>query len=155
MLLFYALDGKSTWNGAWRPHDPEYVRKSYRYDDSDGRGPFTTSPLHADGLTGGRSEYEYRGHFRAWKHPLERMLALEEEGLSEETTESKCRSYDVNACRLTCVVGRSVEVDDLVDAQGVADLLGLAQRNTVSLYQRRYPAMPRPVVDLGRGRCKM
>lgn len=52
-------------------------------------------------------------------------------------------------------MGRSVEVDDLVDAQGVADLLGLAQRNTVSLYQRRYPAMPRPVVDLGRGRCKM
>lgn len=52
-------------------------------------------------------------------------------------------------------MGRSVEVDDLVDAQGVADLLGLAQRNTVSLYQRRYPSMPRPVVDLGRGRCKM
>ena len=32
---------------------------------------------------------------------------------------------------------------------------GLAQRNTVSAYQRRYPAMPRPVVDLGQGRCKL
>jgi len=52
-------------------------------------------------------------------------------------------------------MGRMVDVDDLVDAQGVADLLGLAQRNTVSLYQKRYPDMPRPVVDLGRGRCKM
>ena len=81
VLLFYALDGKGTWNGAWRPHDPEYVRKSYRYDDNDGKGPYTTSPLHADGLTGGRSEYEFRGHFRAWKHPIDRMLALEEEGL--------------------------------------------------------------------------
>ena len=39
--------------------------------------------------------------------------------------------------------------------QGVADMLGLAQRNTVSLYQRRYPDMPRPAVDLGKGRCKM
>ena len=48
-----------------------------------------------------------------------------------------------------------VNTEDLIDAQGVADLLGLAQRNTVSLYQRRYPDMPRPVVDLGRGRCKM
>ena len=52
-------------------------------------------------------------------------------------------------------MGRRVDVDDLIDAQGVADLLGLAQRNTVSLYQKRYADMPRPVVDLGRGRCKM
>ena len=52
-------------------------------------------------------------------------------------------------------MGRTVHTDELIDAQGVADLLGLAQRNTVSLYQRRYPEMPRPVVDLGRGRCKM
>ena len=52
-------------------------------------------------------------------------------------------------------MGRKVDVEELIDAQGVADMLGLAQRNTVSLYQRRYPDMPRPVVDLGRGRCKM
>ena len=52
-------------------------------------------------------------------------------------------------------MGRKVDTDELIDAQAVADLLGLAQRNTVSLYQRRYADMPRPVVDLGRGRCKM
>lgn len=52
-------------------------------------------------------------------------------------------------------MGRYVDTDDVIDAQGVADLLGLAQRNTVSAYQRRYPAMPRPVVDLGQGRCKL
>lgn len=52
-------------------------------------------------------------------------------------------------------MGRNVDTDDLIDAQGVAEMLGLAQRNTVSLYQRRYTSMPRPVVDLGSGRCKM
>ena len=52
-------------------------------------------------------------------------------------------------------MGRKVDTDELIDAQGVADMLGLAQRNTVSLYQRRYDDMPRPVVDLGKGRCKM
>lgn len=52
-------------------------------------------------------------------------------------------------------MGRKVDTDELIDAQGVADLLGLAQRNTVSLYQRRYTDMPRPVIDLGSGRCKM
>lgn len=48
-----------------------------------------------------------------------------------------------------------VETEDLIDAHGVAELLGLAHANSVSTYQRRYSEMPRPVVDLGRGRCKM
>ena len=48
-----------------------------------------------------------------------------------------------------------VNTDDLIDAHGVAELLGLAQPNSVSTYQHRYTDMPRPVVDLGSGRCKM
>jgi len=48
-----------------------------------------------------------------------------------------------------------VRTEDLIDAQGVADLLGLSHRNTVSSYQKRYPNMPRPVVDLGRGRPRL
>lgn len=52
-------------------------------------------------------------------------------------------------------MGTYVDTNDVTDAYGVAELLGLAQRNTVSLYQRRYPDMPRPVIDLGRGRCKL
>jgi len=49
----------------------------------------------------------------------------------------------------------TVRTEDLVDAHGVADLLGLTHANSVSTYQRRYVDMPRPVIDLGRGRCKM
>lgn len=52
-------------------------------------------------------------------------------------------------------MGQYIDTDDVIDAQGVADFLGLAQRNTVSSYQRRYPDMPRPVIDLGQGRCKL
>jgi glutathione-regulated potassium-efflux system ancillary protein KefG len=52
-------------------------------------------------------------------------------------------------------MGRRVDVEDLIDADAVASVLNLAQRNTVSGYQRRYPDMPRPVVDMGRGRCKL
>jgi glutathione-regulated potassium-efflux system ancillary protein KefG len=48
-----------------------------------------------------------------------------------------------------------VATEDLIDARGVAEILQLAQRNTVSLYQRRYPDMPRPVVDLGPARTKL
>ena len=52
-------------------------------------------------------------------------------------------------------MGRKVDVDDLIDAQEVAKILGLAHRNTVSEYQRRYPEMPRPVVDRRGGRLKL
>ncbi|HEC11595.1 MAG TPA: hypothetical protein ENI86_18815, partial [Acidimicrobiales bacterium] len=31
----------------------------------------------------------------------------------------------------------------------------LSHPNSISLYQRRYPEMPRPVVDLGRGRPRL
>ncbi len=52
-------------------------------------------------------------------------------------------------------MGRRVDVDDLIDTQDVARLLGLAHRNTVSEYQARYDDMPRPVIDLARGRSKL
>jgi glutathione-regulated potassium-efflux system ancillary protein KefG len=48
-----------------------------------------------------------------------------------------------------------VNTEDLIDAQAVAEILGLAHRNTVSVYQRRYPDMPRPVLDLGANRTKL
>jgi len=46
----------------------------------------------------------------------------------------------------------TVRTEDLIDAQGIADLLGLSYRNLVSVYQKRYPDMPRPVINLGPGR---
>lgn len=52
-------------------------------------------------------------------------------------------------------MGRSVDVDDLVDAHDVAEVLGLAQPNTVYLYQRRYPDMPKPVFERGRYRMRL
>jgi predicted DNA-binding transcriptional regulator AlpA len=51
-------------------------------------------------------------------------------------------------------VPRYLDAEDLIDAHGVAALLDLPQPNTVSAYERRYPAMPRPVVNLRQERCK-
>ena len=52
-------------------------------------------------------------------------------------------------------MGQRVDIDDLIDASGVAELLGLAHRNTVSVYQYRHPDMPRPVLNFGNGRVKV
>ena len=50
---------------------------------------------------------------------------------------------------------RMVAIEDLLDAHGVAKLLGLSHPNTVSVYQHRYADMPRPALDLGKGRVKL
>jgi predicted DNA-binding transcriptional regulator AlpA len=50
---------------------------------------------------------------------------------------------------------RKVALEDLLDAHGVAELLGLSHPNTVSVYQHRYEDMPRPALDLGKGRVKL
>ena len=49
----------------------------------------------------------------------------------------------------------TVRTEDLIDAIVIAEMLGLSHRNTVSVYQKRYPEMPRPVVDLGPGRSRL
>ncbi len=50
---------------------------------------------------------------------------------------------------------RQVSLDDLVDSTAVAELLGLGNRRAVSVYQTRYPDMPRPVIVSDAGRCQL
>ena len=60
-LLYYTCGSEFTWNQQYQPHDPDYVRKTYRYDDGDGRGAYTTMPLHAAGRSAGESGEPWRG----------------------------------------------------------------------------------------------
>ena len=46
-----------------------------------------------------------------------------------------------------------IDPADLIDAHGIAELLGLSQRSSVSTYRHRYADFPDPVVDMGAGRC--
>jgi glutathione-regulated potassium-efflux system ancillary protein KefG len=60
-----------------------------------------------------------------------------------------------DTCGYDEAVAPMVNTDELIDARVLAELLGLSHPNSVSLYQRRYPDMPRPVIDLGRGRPRL
>ncbi|MDJ0771309.1 MAG: hypothetical protein QNJ12_21150 [Ilumatobacter sp.] len=51
-------------------------------------------------------------------------------------------------------MGRFVDLDDLVDAGEVAGLLGLAQRNSVTTYMKRYKDFPDPVLEFADGKCR-
>ncbi len=52
-------------------------------------------------------------------------------------------------------MGTTVDTKDLVSASEVADLLGLAQHNSVTTYLRRYPDFPRPVVEKSHGHIRL
>ena len=43
-----------------------------------------------------------------------------------------------------------VDPTDLLDAHEVADLLGLARRQAVSTYRRRYSDFPAPIIEKSR-----
>lgn len=44
-------------------------------------------------------------------------------------------------------MARHVDLADLIDAGEVAEALGLASRNVVSVYRRRYKDFPAPVIE--------
>lgn len=48
-----------------------------------------------------------------------------------------------------------VNTDDLVDANEVADILGLTHRNSVSTYLRRYDDFPQPIIERSGGRTRL
>lgn len=56
----------------------------------------------------------------------------------------------VNNRSTISVVGRKIDVDDLLDSAGVAELAGLANANAVSVYRSRFEDFPQPVIDKGR-----
>jgi predicted DNA-binding transcriptional regulator AlpA len=51
-------------------------------------------------------------------------------------------------------MGRRVDLDDLLDAAAVAELIGLGDARSVSTYRTRDKDFPRPVLMSSGGRCQ-
>ncbi len=51
-------------------------------------------------------------------------------------------------------MGRLVDLDDLIDVGDVAELLGLAHKNSVTTYMRRYDDFPEPAIEFADGKCR-
>ena len=80
IILFYG--DQININDVRVPYDPSYIARYYRYDDGDGRGPYTldnmTSPNPRPNMT-----YEWRGHqppVKGWRYSQDTMSKLHAEG---------------------------------------------------------------------------
>lgn len=51
-------------------------------------------------------------------------------------------------------MGQHVDLGDLLDADEVAEILGLSSRGAVSVYRKRYEDFPEPVLIRQSGRCQ-
>ncbi len=51
-------------------------------------------------------------------------------------------------------MGRTVDLDDLIDTAGVAEALGISGARSVSTYRARDPEFPAPVLVSESGRCQ-
>ena len=59
IILFYSKNPQPLWNPVYTAHDPEYVERSYRYEDD--RGRYQVDNLTAAGTTQGESGQAWRG----------------------------------------------------------------------------------------------
>lgn len=80
-LLFYAGKG-FTWNAVYLSHDPEYVRKFYRFEDE--RGRYRLHEIIRTSSMGPRPNlaYEYKGYRPewGWRQVREKVEALDQDG---------------------------------------------------------------------------
>ncbi|MDR1041265.1 MAG: site-specific DNA-methyltransferase, partial [Deltaproteobacteria bacterium] len=83
-ILNHVRSGDFVWNRPRTGHDGKYVAQKYRYADGDGRR-YRLSDATAAGLSGGGYEYEWNGHVKVWRYPIERMREIEAEGRLEYT----------------------------------------------------------------------
>lgn len=81
-ILFYTKSNKYTFNPQFLPYDPEYVKKTYRFDDGDGRGPYHKSDLSAPSYSP-TLVYSYKGYSppkKGWRVNLATMKKLDADG---------------------------------------------------------------------------
>ena len=51
-------------------------------------------------------------------------------------------------------MGRTVDLDDVLDAAAVASIIGVADARSVSTYRSRFADFPAPVLMSNGGRCQ-
>jgi site-specific DNA-methyltransferase (adenine-specific) len=81
-VLFYAKGNSHIFNPQYQPNDPEYLKKFYRHDDEDGRGPYQLDNIGAPSYSP-TLIYDYKGFKppeKGWRYNLEKMKALDKDG---------------------------------------------------------------------------
>ncbi len=135
-LLFYAGKG-FTWNPVYLPHDPEYVRKFYRFEDE--RGRYRLHEIIRTASMGPRPNlaYEYKGYRPEWGWRLvrEKVEALDQENrLTWSTTGRPYLKRYLHEQKGTPCPGLWTDIPPLSHA--AAERMGYPTQKPLSLLER-------------------
>ncbi|VBB39028.1 Adenine specific DNA methylase Mod [uncultured Spirochaetota bacterium] len=81
-ILFYAKSDSAQFHPVYIEHDPEYVKKFYRFNDNDGRGLYRLADM-ASPNPRPNMMYEWKGYpfpAKGWRYEKSTMLKLDNEG---------------------------------------------------------------------------
>jgi site-specific DNA-methyltransferase (adenine-specific) len=81
VLLRYSKSSTWTWNPQYGDHDPEYIRKFYRYVEPETGRRYRLDNLANPNKNRPNLTYEFLGVTRVWRWTKERMQAAYEKGL--------------------------------------------------------------------------
>ena len=79
-LLLYSREDRPRWNPQFEPHDPEYVRKFYRYVEEETGRRYRHADLTNPNKDRPNLTYEFLGIVRVWRWTRARMMAEYERG---------------------------------------------------------------------------
>lgn len=81
VILRYQKSDKATWNPQYTEHDPEYVKKFYRYEEPETGRIYRLADLTNPNKNRPNLTYEFLGVTRVWRWTKERMQKAYEDGL--------------------------------------------------------------------------
>ncbi len=82
IILFYSKGKDIYFNPQYNEHNPEYIKKSYRFDDGDGRGVYMLDNMSSPSPRPNMM-YEWKGYGypkKGWRYQRDTMQQLHDEG---------------------------------------------------------------------------
>ena len=132
VILRYSKSGETTFNMIYESHDPEYVRKAYKYADS--KGQYRLLPLLNPNDDRPNLTYEFLGVTRVWRWTRERMEQAYRDGVVVQLKPGAVPQYKKH---LADSKGRTI-TDDWSDIEQAAgkEALGYPTQKPEALLER-------------------
>lgn len=140
VILRYSRGPRPTFNMIYETHDPEYVRKAYKYEDE--RGRYRLLPLLNPNDDRPNLTYEFLGVTRVWRWTKERMEQAYSDGIVVQVKPGAVPQYKKY---LADSLGRTItdNWDDIEQAAG-NETLGYPTQKPVALLERIINASSNP-----------
>lgn len=143
IIYCYTASSRFTWHRPYRAHDPDYVRRFYRFVEPGTGRRYRLSDLTNPNNDRPNLTYEWNGHVRVWRWTRQRMEEAERRGLLHYTsTGLACQKRYLDEMK-GCPVDSIWDDIPPLQAQS-AERVGFPTQKPVALLERMIAASSNP-----------